>query len=87
MSKSNKKDAISTSDRMKRSVATVTIACALIGVLIALLHIPQYFPVWLFRTLAVILLAIIIVVLAYGSVWTWIYNWFSAAAKRNKKKP
>ncbi|MFA5555078.1 MAG: hypothetical protein WCZ89_04690 [Phycisphaerae bacterium] len=86
MSKPDKKNVISKSDRMKRSTATVTIACALMGVLIALLYVPQYFPVWLFRILAVILLAIIIVVLAYGSVWTWIYNWFSAAAKRKRRR-
>jgi len=74
-----KQSGISRPDRMKRLAACCGIAGFLLACLVALLNFRQYFLPWQVKLLAAILIVSILTILAYGSVWVWIYSAYQKA--------
>ena len=61
---------------MKRLGVCCGIAGFFLACLAGVLNFRQHLESWQVNLLGTILIASIVIVLAYGSVWVWIYNFF-----------
>lgn len=75
------KNKITKEDRLKRVGACCGISGFFLACLLAVLNYREHLAGWQVKLLGVLLLGAIVITLAYGSVWVWIYNYFSGRRK------
>lgn len=77
---------ISQIDRMKRLGTCATIAGLCFAGFWKLLDHRILFEEWQFQLLSILLITAGVLVLAYGSIWSWIYNWAVTRIRKHNEK-